>query len=166
VSVERETFPELLAAGARVQGHVEDSYWLDLGTPAAFVQGSADLVRGIAPSSALPAAPGAALVLDGARVAPDAHVADGSTVGAGGVVGAGARVLGSVLLDGAVVADGAVVQRSVLGTGARVGAGAVLRDVVVGDGAVIGARCELRDGMRVWPGVVLPDGAVRFSSDE
>jgi mannose-1-phosphate guanylyltransferase len=59
-----------------------------------------------------------------------------------------------------------VVQRSVLGTGARVGAGAVLRDVVVGDGAVIGARCELRDGLRVWPGVVLPDGAVRFSSDE
>ena len=166
VSVERETFPGLLAAGARVQGHVEDSYWLDLGTPAAFVQGSADLVLGIAPSSALPAAPGAALLIDGARVAPGADVADGSTVGAGAVVGAGARVLGSVLLDGAVVADGAVVQRSVLGTGARVGTGAVLRDVVIGDGAVIGARCELRDGLRVWPGVVLPDGAVRFSSDE
>ena len=53
VSVERETFPGLLAAGARLQGYVDASYWLDLGTPAAFVQGSADLVRGVAPSAAL-----------------------------------------------------------------------------------------------------------------
>ena len=44
VSVERETFPGLLAAGARVAGHVDTSYWRDLGTPADFVAGSADLV--------------------------------------------------------------------------------------------------------------------------
>ena len=31
VSVERETFPGLLAAGARVVGHVDRSYWRDLG---------------------------------------------------------------------------------------------------------------------------------------
>jgi len=29
----------------------------------------------------------------------------------------------------------------------------------------IGARCELRQGMRVWPGVEIPDNGVRFSSD-
>ncbi len=50
VSVERETFPGLLAAGARVFGHVDSTYWLDLGTPAAFVRGSADLVTGVAPT--------------------------------------------------------------------------------------------------------------------
>jgi len=165
VSVERETFPGLLASGARVQGHIEGSYWLDLGTPAAFVQGSADLVRGVVPSSALPGAPGSALVLDGSGVDPSAELAGGSAVGSGCVVGAGARVLGSVLMDGAVVEDTAVVEHSVLGVGARVGAGAALRDVVIGDGAAVGARCELRDGLRVWPGVVLPDGGVRFSSD-
>lgn len=165
VSVERETFPGLLDSGARVQGHLASSYWLDLGTPAAFVQGSADLVRGVAPSSALPGTPGSALVLDGAGVDPSAEVTGGSAVGAGCVVGAGARVLGSVLMDGVVVEGTAVVEHSVLGGGARVGAGAVLRDVVIGEGAVVGARCELRDGLRVWPGVVLPDGALRFSSD-
>jgi mannose-1-phosphate guanylyltransferase len=41
----------------------------------------------------------------------------------------------------------------------------VLHDAVIGDGAVVGARCELRDGLRVWPGVVLPDGGIRFSAD-
>ena len=30
VSVERETFPCLLAAGAVVMGHLDNSYWLDL----------------------------------------------------------------------------------------------------------------------------------------
>ncbi len=54
VSVERETFPGLLARGARVAGFVDASYWRDLGTPSDFVAGSADLVRGIAPSPALP----------------------------------------------------------------------------------------------------------------
>lgn len=50
VSVERETFPDLLASGAHLQGMVDSTYWLDLGTPQAFVRGSADLVLGRAPS--------------------------------------------------------------------------------------------------------------------
>lgn len=50
VSVERETFPGLLASGAHLQGMVDSTYWLDLGTPQAFVRGSADLVMGRAPS--------------------------------------------------------------------------------------------------------------------
>lgn len=56
VSVERETFPDLLAAGAHLQGMVDSTYWLDLGTPAAFVRGSADLVLGRAPPRRSPAA--------------------------------------------------------------------------------------------------------------
>jgi mannose-1-phosphate guanylyltransferase len=141
VSVERETFPGLLAAGARLHAHVDASYWLDLGTPAAYVQGSADLVRGLVPSPALPGPVGDA------------------------VVRCGAQVLGSVLMDRAQVGPGAHVHSSVLGIGARVGAGAVLHDAVIGDNAVVGARCELRSGLRVWPGVVLPDNGVRFSAD-
>lgn len=54
VSVERETFPGLLADGAHLQGMVDSTYWLDLGTPQAFVRGSADLVLGRAPSPAVP----------------------------------------------------------------------------------------------------------------
>ncbi|GAA0241312.1 NDP-sugar synthase [Saccharothrix mutabilis subsp. mutabilis] len=165
VSVERETFPGLLESGARLQGHVDTSYWLDLGTPAAFVQGSADLVRGVAPSAALPAAPGDAIVLADAKVDDGARLTGGSTVGLGCTVASGAVVDGSVLFDGAVVGEGAVVERSVVGANALVQAGAVVRDAVIGDGAVIGARCELIGGARVWPGVVLPEAGVRFSTD-
>jgi mannose-1-phosphate guanylyltransferase len=165
VSVERETFPALLASGARVYGHVDLSYWLDLGTPAAFVQGSRDLVRGVIPSAALPGPVGEALVLRGAAVADDAVVTGGTTVGRRARVGAGAYVDGSVLFDDADVAAGARVVGSVVGRGARVGEGTALSGVVVGDDARIGARNELVDGARVWPGAVLADGAVRFSPD-
>jgi len=164
VSVERETFPGLLAAGARVSGHVDATYWRDLGTPFDLVDGSADLVLGRAPSDALPGPTGQALVLKGAEVAADAVLLGGSTIGAGSVVGAGARLDGALLFDGAVVEEGAVVERSVLGAGARVAAGATVSGSVIGDRAVVGERCELRDGVRVWPDVVLPAGGVRFSA--
>ena len=45
-SVERETFPALIADDAVVMGYLDTSYWLDVGTPEAFVQGSCDLVLG------------------------------------------------------------------------------------------------------------------------
>ena len=166
VSVERETFPGLLAAGRLVTGWVESAYWLDLGTPVALVRGSCDLVRGEVPSSALPGPTGEWLALPGADIAADAFLAGGTTVGAGAHVGAGAVVQGSVLFDGAVVAAGARVRDSVIGRGARVETGTSLDTVVVGDGAEIGAHNELRAGVRIWPGVRIPDAAIRFSSDK
>lgn len=166
VSVERETFPGLLTAGAKVCGHVDTTYWRDLGRPSDFIAGSADLVRGLAPSAALPGPVGESMVLAGASVDPAAVLTGGTTIGVGCTVSAGAVIDGSVLLDGASVAAGAVVRRSVLGVGATVGADAILEDAVIGDRARIGARVELRAGARVWPDVVLPDGSVRFSSDQ
>ena len=165
VSVERETFPELLAAGARVSGHVDTAYWRDMGTPADLIHGSADLVRGVAPSAALPGATGEVMLLEGAEIADGALVFGGSTVGRGVRIGAGARVEGSMLFDGAVVGENAVVEHAVIGAGARVDEGAVVTDTVVGDRAVIGAHCELRKGLRIWPDVVLPPHGVRFSPD-
>ncbi len=164
VSVERETFPGLLAAGKRVFGHVDRSYWLDLGTPKAFVQGSADLVRGAAPTDALPGPVGEALLLAGASVADHAVVLGGTTLGRNCVVGEDARVEGSVVFDGAVIEADADVRWSVIGAGARVGAGSVVNEAVIGDRAVIGAGCELVGGIRVWPDVELPAGGVRFSA--
>lgn len=165
VSVERETFPALLAGGARVSGHVDTSYWRDMGTPEDLIRGSADLVRGIAPSAALPGPTGESLVLPGAEVADGAVVVGGTTVGAGCQIGPGARLEGALLFDGVSVGAGAVVEHSVLGAGSVVEAEALVQDSVVGDRAVIGAHCELRHGLRVWPDVELPPGALRFSAD-
>ncbi|MGW4701312.1 sugar phosphate nucleotidyltransferase [Streptomyces sp. NPDC004285] len=166
VSVERETFPELLSTGAHLQGMVDSTYWLDLGTPQAFVRGSADLVLGRAPSPAVPGRCGDRLVLPSARVAPDAKLTGGTVVGADAVVGEGARVTGSTLLAGAIVEPGAVITDSLIGAGARIGARTVVSGAVIGDGAQVGPDNELREGVRVWCDTTLPAGAVRFSSDQ
>lgn len=170
VSVERETFPGLLAAGARVRGIVEQSYWLDLGTPAAFVRGSADLVLGSVESPAVPRTTRPeyveGLVLPGAAVDATAKVDGGTSVGPGAAVRAGAQIHGSVVLDDAVIGVDAQVRASIIGVGAVIGDGVVLDNVVIGDGARVGARNELREGARVWCDALLPEASVRFSSDQ
>ena len=53
VSVEREIFPALAAEGA-VFAMASDAYWLDTGTPAAYLQANADLLDGSAPGPPAP----------------------------------------------------------------------------------------------------------------
>jgi len=162
VSIERETFPAMVEAG-RLFALASDSYWIDAGTPAQYLQAHRDLLSGARPGPPAPgareAAPGVwvlgAPVIDGevrpdsligagARVASGACVVD-SVVGAGARVDAGASLAGSVLLPGAAVAAGAAVDDSVVGAQAVIGESAVVRDLsVVGAGVVIdaGARVE------------------------
>ncbi len=167
-SVERKIFPGLISAGEVVFGYVDASYWLDVGTPEAFVTGSCDLVLGRMTSPALSGAdglPGERLLLAGAVVAPGASVVGGTVAGAGSVIETGAQVTRSVIFDGARVGAGAQSVRSVLGRGAQVGAGVLLDGAVIGDGAIIAEGNELRAGARVWPDVTLGPTSVRFSTD-
>lgn len=152
VSVERETFPGLVAAGRRVVGHLDDAYWRDVGTPQLLAEASCDLVRKVAFSPAMPPTDGVALVQDGALVGSSASITGGSVVGPDASVGAGATVEASVLMDGSVVGAGAVLELCVLGPGAVVGAGARLCDVVLGDEAVV-ANGRSATGERVPCGV-------------
>jgi mannose-1-phosphate guanylyltransferase len=165
VSVERETFPGLIADDAVVMGYAESVYWLDVGTPEAFVRGSCDLVLGRMPSPAVPGPCGEALMMPGATAASDARLSGGTVVGAGSVIESGAVAHGSVLFDEASIGVGAVVRDSIVGRGATIAAGAALDGVVVGDGAFVAPGNELARGMRVWPGIRLEPTSVRFSSD-
>lgn len=152
VSVERETFPGLVADGSLVVGFVDSAYWRDVGTPAALVAASRDVVLGIAPTPAVEA------VESGARIDPAAQVGT-ATVDGGSLVQAGARI-----------SDGAVVAGSIVMAGARIGAGAKVTDSVVGpdaevgDGAVLDAA-TLGDGARVPAGAAVP-ADTRVDCDE
>jgi mannose-1-phosphate guanylyltransferase len=140
VSVERETFPAMAAAGS-LYARADGCYWIDTGTPCEYIQAQLDLVDGVR------GAP-----IDG--IHPDAEVASDATVkrsvvGAGAVVAHGARVENAVLLPGVRVCTSAVVEGSVVGEGAVVAEGAqVLGGSVVGDGEVVGRGMHV-DGERV-----------------
>jgi mannose-1-phosphate guanylyltransferase len=167
VSIERETFP-LLVAQRKVYALAGDSYWLDTGTPEAYLKAHADLLSGVRGG---PPAPGAvpapagppnswvigspdikgvvgpkSLVGDQATVEKGGTI-DGSVVGAGCLVEGGAEVRGSVLLPGARVRRGASVVGSIIGHRAVVGAGASLEPTtVVGDDAVVEDGSRVHDG--------------------
>jgi len=157
VSIERESFPGLVADDALVVGYVENAYWRDVGTPAALIAASADLVLGAFTSPAVPAGGDAVARVDpGASVDPTARVDGGSVVLDGARVAASAVVTGSVLMAGASVGPGAEVTASVVGPGATVADGVRLDQVTVGDDAVLGAGTRLEPGARVDCGARLP----------
>jgi len=125
VSIERETFPHLVSSGNKVFGYVDQSYWLDIGTPKALMQGSRDLVSGVADAPALHSAKVLShspdsLVMEGARVDASATISGASAIGSGSIIGAGARVHGSIISNDVVIGDGASVTDSFIASGTQI----------------------------------------------
>lgn len=147
VSIERETFPDLIERGEPVYAYVGDAYWRDLGTPESYVAAHVDAlagkIRGIAPVPALAA--------DDAEIDPAASLGEGVVLGRAASILAGAVVERTILHAGARIGRDAKVEGSVLGPESEVGDGALVRDTVLGDGGRIvpGARV---DGQRIRPG--------------
>jgi mannose-1-phosphate guanylyltransferase len=121
-SVEREIFPELVAQG-RLYGLQAPGYWIDAGTPEAYLQAHLDLLDGLR-GSFEPA------VHESARIDADAIVKR-SSIGPGVIVASGARVEDSVVMAGARISAGATVQRSIIGARSVVGEGCELTDLSV-----------------------------------
>lgn len=159
ISVERETFPQLLNSGAEVRAFIDTSYWIDLGTSEALVTGSRDLILGAVNSSAVPPHSGVSLISPSAVVNSSARIDGGSAIGTGCRVQANARISGSVLLDGVDVGAGAQVVDSYVGANVQIGAGAHLVGAAIGDEAIIGAGAMVEVGAKVALGEQIADGA-------
>lgn len=136
-SVERETFPQLLAGGCHVAGYLEPAYWLDVGTPEALRRASADLVRGVTSTPAYAEPPAHFWAASDAVISPAAALAGGTSVGPGATVGPRAQVFGSIVMRHAAIGAGAGVVDCVVGEGAQIGALAVVEDCVLGDHTVV-----------------------------
>ena len=148
VSIERQIFPALIADGHPLAGFVSEAYWMDLGTPQAYLQAQFDLLDGRVVGHRSYPSP---FVDAGGRIDAGATVNAHVVVGPNATIDAGARVRDSVLHERAGVEPDAVVERSILGTGSTVMRGASVRDSVLGEGAVVGAGASVHEG-RVQPG--------------
>lgn len=113
VSIERETFPELVSSGRPVYGYKEQAYWLDVGTPAALFKGSRDLVDG------------PFLAAQGAVIDTSATITGGSAIGAGTKVGPGVKIDDCIIGDNCVIEDGARLEHSFIAHGTTVKSGSV-----------------------------------------
>jgi mannose-1-phosphate guanylyltransferase len=178
VSIEREVWPRLVGHG--LYGFPSESYWLDIGTPARYLQGTFDIIEGNVATPVRERLGADWLAIEQpdlvrGRVIPPALLEAHVEVGEGAHVGS-LVVLGESVSVGA----GATVERAVVLRGARIGAGCELRDCIVaadatigertrisggavlGEGARIGADNVITRGARIFPGVELPDGAIEF----
>ena len=130
ISIETEIFPALIRRDLPVYAFPADAYWMDLGTPAQYVQAHVDLLAGRLSGRSY----SAPWIGAGAEVDPAARLEGSVTVGEGCRVAAGASLEAAVLLPGAAVEQEAQVVRSIVGPGAVIGRGATLLDAVVAGG--------------------------------
>ncbi len=178
ISIERDVFPDLVGRG--LFGFEAHSYWLDIGTPARYLQATFDILEGTVTTdvavlaggggaSRAHGAAGSGRVLAPSIVQRDCRIAEGAVVGGRAVLGPGvrvgvqARVESSVLLRQASVGAHSTVRGSIVGPGASIGERCHVDDgVVLGENVHVGDDNVLSAGARIFPGVRLPAGAIRF----
>jgi mannose-1-phosphate guanylyltransferase len=134
----------------KVIGVVDNGYWLDLGTPAAFVKGSSDLVTGKIKTGLLNTFADN-LVLSGAQIEISAKITNGSVIGINSIVGKDCEIDHSVISNDVLVAEKCVIDSSIIAKGAKIGAGCVIKNSVVADAVELAAGSVLINDSRIWP---------------
>jgi mannose-1-phosphate guanylyltransferase len=178
VSIEREVWPQLIGKG--LYGFPSESYWLDIGTPDRYLQGTFDIIEGNVKTAVAERLGSDWLAVDdsaevqgrvvppavlerGVRVGEGAHVGSLVVLGEDVSIGSGTTVERSVILKGAQIGDGCTLRDCIVAAGCSVGARTVITGgAVLGEGVTIGADNVIAHGARIFPGVALPDGAIKF----
>ena len=109
ISVERQTFPEMLRTGARVFGFIDTSYWIDIGNPSALLAATREL-------------------LQGSEFGLGENVSLGTST---------SLIRGTYLGAGSTIGTGSILENSIIGRGASIGAGVRLTRCHVADGTRI-----------------------------
>jgi mannose-1-phosphate guanylyltransferase len=178
VSIEREVWPRLVGNG--LYAFPSESYWLDIGTPDRYLQGTFDIIEGnvktavterlgdgwlaIDPSAQVEGRVVPPAVIErGTRIAPGAHVGSLVVLGADVTVESGATIERAVVLGGTTIGAGCTLRDCIVAGGCRIGANTqVTGGAVLGEGVTIGSDNVIAHGARIFPGVALGDGAIKF----
>lgn len=108
VSVERDVFPALVASGKKIYGYVEDSYWLDIGTPRALLAGSQYLVGGEFKAD------------ETSQIDTSVKLLDGTSVGERCVIHENVVISGSIISAGVEIGQGSEIRNSFVAPGSRI----------------------------------------------
>jgi mannose-1-phosphate guanylyltransferase len=153
-SIERSFFPSLIERGETFVAYVYDGYWIDIGTPAKYLQVHKD-------------------IMDGRYSAPPFVGSESKFVAEGARVEEGVDLLGPCFIDeGAVVKTGArILPYSVIGRQTHIEEAAVIDDSIIWPngwigreaqiaGSILGRNCHIGRNAVLDPGAVLGDKTV------
>ena len=140
VSIEREIFPQLVGNG--LYGYMAAGYWMDIGTPERYLEGTWDLLADVVRNGLPPRDETGSLVYEaaltsGARIGPQAVIGRHCSVG-----------------------PGSTVERAVLHDRVRVGSDCTLTECIVAEGARIGDRVKVEPGAVIGKDARIADDAV------
>src|SRR6476619_1380776 len=129
-SIERSYFPSLIERGETFVAYIYDGYWIDIGTPAKYLQVHRDIMDG--QYSAPPFVDEGVVLKTGTRVMPY------SVLGRQTHVDEGALIDGAVIWPNSWIGREAVVRGTILGRNCHIGRNAVLEhQSVLGNKTVI-----------------------------
>lgn len=162
VSIERETFPELIAAGKALYAYTTGDYWIDVGRPEQYLAAHRDVLSGAMPLVIEPgiSGDGRQPLLGHPGIVPPVHADADVVVDAGATVGPNV-----VLGKGCSIGADAVVRESVLWEGVSVGSGAIIEEAILASRVTVGAKARIGRGsvighdISIEPGVTVEPGA-------
>lgn len=162
VSIERETFPAILASDRSLYAYVTADYWIDLGRPEHYLAAHRDILAGTMPLELEPGLTGEggpgtrATIVEPVHIDANVTIAETATIGPNVVlaqgcsIGEGASIRNSVLWDRVVVGAGARIDETIIASGATVGENASIgKGSVIGHDATIEAGARLEENSRV-----------------
>ncbi len=153
-SIERSFFPSLIERGETFVAYVYDGYWIDIGTPAKYLQVHKDIMDGR--YSAPPFVGSASkFVAEDARVEEGVELQGPCFIDEGAVVKTGARILPySVIGRQTHIEEAAVIDDSIIWPNGWIGREAQIA------GSILGRNCHIGRNAVLDPGAVLGDKTV------
>jgi len=172
VSFEYEVFPQLLAQGKPIYAYPSPAYWMDMGTPAKYLQLHRDLLSGKSRQYAFPPDRDVTIGEPG-DIHPTAQINGPAIIGAHCTIGRQVKINGPVVIrEGCTIREESVIEDSILWQNVWLGPRVSLKSCIVagncsfhagstGEGAVLGhnvtvpANYQLEPGCRIEPGTTL-----------
>jgi NDP-sugar pyrophosphorylase family protein len=154
-SIERLYFPSLVERKETFVAYVYRGYWIDIGTPAKYMQVHRDIMDGTYQAAPFAGQPRGLVSAEGARVEDGVEVTGPCFIDAEAVVKPGARIHPySVIGRACHIEEGAHVEGAILWANNWIGRDAQVRD------AILGRNCHVGRNVTIQPGAILGDKSV------
>jgi NDP-sugar pyrophosphorylase family protein len=154
-SIERVYFPSLVERKETFVAYVYRGYWIDIGTPAKYMQVHRDIMDGTYQAAPFAGQAPGFISMDGARVEDGVDIHGPCFIDAEAIVKPGARIGPySVIGRSCHVEEGAHVEGAILWANNWIGRDAQVRD------AILARACHIGRNVTIQPGAILGDKSV------
>lgn len=181
-SFERGLFPNALEIGYRIYGHVSNAYWLDLGTPAKYLQAHQDILSGkisfnfqgeelfkniylgkfskFHKESLLS---GPIVIGENCVIESGAVINPLTVIGNNCHILSDAHISGSIIFDGCKVGRGCIIKDSILSYNVQAGDKVIIEgNSVIGDNTIISDGNIFKNGIKININSNINPGEISF----